>query len=84
MKQAETRYPMAYTTQSHTSTLSNIWTGISDFFGNVALAIIVSSSADARLRQIDRLNTKTDEELAGMGLKRQDITAYVFRDLMHI
>jgi hypothetical protein len=30
------------------------------------------------------LNLKTDEELAEMNLRRENITAYVFRDLMHI
>lgn len=75
---------MAYVTQTNSTILSSIWAGISGFFASVGRAMIVSSSADARLRKVEYLNAKTDEELAAMGLKRQDIPAFVFRDLMHI
>ena len=34
--------------------------------------------------RVEALNLKTDEELAKMNLRRENITAYVFRDLMHI
>jgi hypothetical protein len=70
---------MAYVTQIQTSVFSNIWGGISSFFAGV-----VSSSAEARLRQVEALSAKTDAELAAMNLRREDIAAYVFRDLMHI
>jgi len=75
---------MAYITQSRSTTLSDIRSGISRFFAGVGRAMIVSSSGEARLRTARALNAKTDEELAAMNLRRQDITAYVFRDLMHI
>ena len=75
---------MAYITQSHSTILSDIWSGISRFFAGVGRAMIVASSGEARLRTARALNAKTDEELAAMNLRRQDITAYVFRDLMHI
>jgi len=75
---------MAYVTQIQTSVFSNIWGGISNFFAGVGRAMIVSSSAEARLRQVDALNAKTDAELAAMNLRREDIAAFVFRDLMHI
>lgn len=78
------RFPMAYITQPHSTTLSDIWSGISRFFARVGRAMIVASSGEARLRRVNALNAKTDEELAAMGLRREDITAYVFRDLMHM
>ncbi|SFO86790.1 hypothetical protein [Tranquillimonas alkanivorans] len=34
----------------------------------------------ARTDQIDALNAKSDDELARMGLKRDDIPRHVFRD----
>ncbi|WP_177172759.1 hypothetical protein [Loktanella sp. DSM 29012] len=37
----------------------------------------------SRLDQIERLNAKTDTELAEMGLRRQDITRHIFADLMN-
>jgi len=75
---------MAYITQSHSTTLSDIWSGISRFFAGVGRAMIVASSGEARLRAVNALNAKTDKELAAMNLRREDIVTYVFRDLMHI
>ncbi len=40
--------------------------------------------ARSRSDQISRLNAKTDAELARMGLKRDDIVRYVFRDTLYI
>ena len=75
---------MAYVTHSQSPVLSSIWTGISGFFSAIGRAMIVSASADARLRKVEQLNAKTDAELAAMNLRREDIPAFVFRDLMHI
>jgi len=75
---------MAYLTQSHPGILSSIWNGVTDFFAAVSRAITVSAAMDARMQRIEALNAKTDQELAEMGLRRADITAYVFRDLMHL
>ncbi|MEL6889577.1 MAG: hypothetical protein AAFO86_12840 [Pseudomonadota bacterium] len=43
----------------------------------------LSAAADQRMKRIEALNAKSDDELAEMGLRRQDIAAYVFRDLMY-
>ena len=75
---------MAYVTQIHTNVFSNVWGSISNFLAAAGRAMIVSSSAEARLRKVHELNAKTDAELAEMNLRREDIAAYVFRDLMHI
>ena len=75
---------MAYITQTHSTTLSSVWEKISDVFSMIGRAIIASSSMDARMKRVEILNAKTDEELAAMKLRRIDIPAYVFRDLMHL
>ena len=38
----------------------------------------------ARLSEIAQLDAKSDEELAQMGLRRDDIPRYVFRDLIGV
>lgn len=75
---------MAYVTQSHAGPQFGVMSFISNFFSAFGRAITVSASADARLRKVEALNAKTDAELAEMNLRREDIAAYVFRDLMHI
>ncbi|MEL6452505.1 MAG: hypothetical protein AAFQ19_14710 [Pseudomonadota bacterium] len=75
---------MAYLSQSQPNILSTIWGGITNFFGLFSRALTVSAAMDARMRRIEALNAKTDEELFEMNLRRADIPAYVFRDMMHI
>ncbi|MEO9572502.1 MAG: hypothetical protein ABJ263_16070 [Tateyamaria sp.] len=77
---------MAYVTETHSSIFSNIWAHISVFFTMVgrAMAMSTANAAEARFRQIEALNAKTDEELKVMNLRREDIPTFVFRDLMHL
>ncbi|WP_415921344.1 hypothetical protein [Tateyamaria sp. SN6-1] len=71
---------MAYTATQQTT---SVWASIKDFFSMVGEAMTMSAAAEVRMRRIDALNAKTDAELAEMGLRRQDIASYVFRDLMY-
>ncbi|MEO9682878.1 MAG: DUF1127 domain-containing protein [Tateyamaria sp.] len=75
---------MAYASHTDTNVTHSILAGITGFFAAVGRGIMMSSSADARLRKAEILNAKTDEELAELGLRREDIPAFVFRDLMHL
>lgn len=75
---------MAYITQSNTNFLPNIQGKISEFFAALGRAMVASSAMNSRMQRAEVLNAKSDEELAAMNLRREDITAYVFRDLMHI
>ena len=71
---------MAYTaTQQPTS----IWASVKSFFATVGTAMRLSAAAAQRMKRIEKLNAKSDDELAEMGLRRQDIASYVFRDLMY-
>ncbi|MEP2681327.1 MULTISPECIES: hypothetical protein [Rhodobacterales] len=60
---------------------------IGSFFTSIFNALIdarmLRISAEARAQKIEILNAKSDAELAEMHLKRDDIPAYVFRDLMY-
>lgn len=53
------------------------------FISVLAKAFNAYATARSRSDQIDRLNAKSDEQLAEMGLKREDIPRYVFRDLFY-
>lgn len=71
---------MAYVAANQPTT---VWASIKNFFTMVGEAMTLSAAAEVRLRRIEALNAKSDAELAEMGLRRQDIPAYVFRDLMY-
>ncbi|MEL7127127.1 MAG: hypothetical protein AAF822_06920 [Pseudomonadota bacterium] len=62
---------------------TSIWGSIKNFFSMVGEAMTLSAAAEVRMRRIEALNAKSDAELAEMGLRRQDIASYVFRDLMY-
>lgn len=50
----------------------------------IASAATAYSVAQSRADQVQRLNEKTDAELARMGLRRENIAHYVFRDILYI
>lgn len=50
----------------------------------VGLALTVNASAEARLREVTRLQGLSDEELAARGLTRDRIVQHVFRDIIMI
>ncbi|WGW04850.1 DUF1127 domain-containing protein [Tropicibacter oceani] len=66
-----------YTAAPTTSPLAGLGSRILN-----ALAAI--AEANPRLREMERLNAKTDDQLAAMGLKRQDIARYVLRDTLYL
>lgn len=57
---------------------------LSKFGAAMKRGFISYAERRSRMDQINRLNAKTDEELATMGLKREHIVHHVFRDHMHI
>ena len=46
--------------------------------------LVAISTAQSRVRQIELLCAKTDEELAVRGLIRQDIVRHVYRDVYYV
>ena len=75
---------MAYVSHPTTSFFSAVLDRITDFFVALGHSAAMSAAAESRFKRIEALNAKTDEELAAMNLRREDIAAYVFRDMMHL
>ena len=53
-------------------------------FSRLGAALMRAAESRSRVEQMERLNAKSDEELAALGLRREDIARYVFRDMMFI
>jgi uncharacterized protein YjiS (DUF1127 family) len=58
--------------------------GLSNFFHGLGQGFVAYMERRARTEQIAALNAKSDEELAKMGITRDTIPAYVFRDLFYV
>ncbi len=56
---------------------------LDEFFASLGQGFNAYLERLARTDQIERLNAKSDAELAKMGLRRTDIPRYVFRDMMY-
>ncbi|KZY35745.1 MAG: hypothetical protein RIA08_00155 [Roseovarius sp.] len=57
---------------------------LSRFFASFMRGLEAHHRVASRRQAIEKLEAKSDEELAKMGLKRDDIPYYVFRDLFYI
>lgn len=55
--------------------------GVSGAFAFLGKAMILNSTAYARLEKVQRLQAMSDEELAELGLTRNEIVRHVFHDL---
>jgi hypothetical protein len=66
------------------SFFGGISAAIAAFFTNIIESSAMAQDAEARGAQTAALNAKTDVELAAMNLRRDEISGYVFRDLMYI
>lgn len=60
--------------------MDRIGRSISGFFETLAR----NSDALQRVYLIQRLNEKTDEELAELNIRREDIVRHAFRDILYI
>lgn len=46
-------------------------------------ALTSVAEANQRVRLVEKLNVKSDDQLAELGIRREDIVRYAFRDMMH-
>ncbi len=85
-------YPMTYQTSpenfsapaaSSTGIADKVFSTIASFFRNIGNSLIAASEASSRIHQIQALEAKSDEELAEMGLRRDQIVHHVFKDLYY-
>lgn len=57
---------------------------VGGFFAYIGKAMMYSSTAHRRFEAIQALQSKTDEELAALNIKRDQIVHEVFKDLYYI
>ncbi|MEM9578747.1 MAG: DUF1127 domain-containing protein [Pseudomonadota bacterium] len=64
--------------------LHRVFWGIKSFFAICGNAMISASAANRRLQTVERLNRKSDAELAALGIRREDIVRHVFIDMLNL
>lgn len=74
----------AVNTSIQSGRLAAVRAHLDRFFAGMGQGFNAYLESQGRVAEIERLSSKTDEELAAMGLRREDIPRYVFRDLIHI
>ncbi len=78
---------MAYH-EAHASHVSDLthrgFSAVKSFFAMCGNAMVAASTANHRLQTVERLNAKSDTELAELGIRREDIVRHVFIDMLHI
>jgi len=75
---------MTATTNTHALPKGNIRASINRFFAGLGQGFNAYLEAKSRTAEIERLNIKSDEDLAKLGIKRDEIPRYVFRDLLFL
>ena len=65
------------TARAAVSALGGIFAGIFD-------SLCKLGEASARMKKVEALQSKSDNELAAMGLKRENIVMHVFGDLYYL
>lgn len=53
-------------------------------FASIGTALVNAGEASARTQQIEALQAKSDEELARLGIKRDEIVYHVFKEFMFL
>ena len=73
---------MAYMTTDHAAAART--SGFGAFFSRIGRALDTYAQSSRRMRDFERLNAKSDAQLAEMGLTRDKIAHHVFRDLFYL
>ncbi|MFY0616582.1 DUF1127 domain-containing protein [Shimia sp.] len=69
---------------THTSTTFTLGKILAAPFVAIGNSFVHLMESNNRVREVEFLNSLSDEQLAGRGLKREDIVRHVFRDMMHL
>ena len=59
-------------------------TGGFSIFGKIFDFLVKVGESNARVRKLERLSALSDEQLAKMGLERENLVRYVFSDFMYV
>ena len=57
---------------------------VNGFFSGLGAGLVAYMERRSRAAEIAALEAKSDAELAELGVKREQIPAYVFRDLFYV
>lgn len=58
--------------------------GFGAFFNAIYSGLIHIGEANSRVREAERLQSLSDQELSRLGIKREDIARHVFRDILYV
>ncbi|MFK7868504.1 MAG: DUF1127 domain-containing protein [Roseobacter sp.] len=61
--------------------LRTVGTAIAQVFARIGSALVSAAEANHRIKTVERLQAKSDAELAALNLRREDIVRHVFRDV---
>ena len=77
---------MAFASTAHVATArnKNFGKAVALFFKALGQGLAAYMERHARMAEINRLNAMTDEQLAELGVKRDRIAQYVFRDRFYL
>ncbi len=76
---------MAHAISHHgTGLFARAFSAIGTALDTIGRALTVNAAAEARLREVNRLQALSDQELTDLGLKRDRIVQHVFRDIIMI
>ncbi len=57
---------------------------IKSFLSLIGVSLVLAATTNRRLQLVERLSAKSDEELATMGIRREDIVRRVFIDMLDV
>ncbi|EBA10345.1 hypothetical protein [Sagittula stellata] len=57
---------------------------LADMFNGMMEGLARIAESSHRMKELERLQAMSDEQLAKRGLKREDIARHVFRDVMYV
>lgn len=71
-------------THPHSDTRARLMARVDAFFASLGQGMNAYMHRKSRMDEIEALNAKSDAELAEIGITRDDIPRYVFRDTFYI
>ena len=70
--------------QAPSGVLSTLRAGLARLATSIGTAFVAYAEASSRSAEVTRLQGLSDDRLAEMGIKREDICHHVFRDIFYI